>query len=68
MGSSVSPKDEIWFLRVCHHVSNEVYSLLWYNVARALTFYVSLFSAKVKNCGVLSTFIHTFLGVVLSNA
>jgi hypothetical protein len=25
MDSSVSPKDEIWFLRVCHHVSNAVY-------------------------------------------
>ena len=27
MYSSVSPKDEIWFLRVCHHVSNAVYWL-----------------------------------------
>jgi len=26
MDSSVSPKDEIWFLRVCHHISNAVYS------------------------------------------
>jgi hypothetical protein len=25
MDSSVSPKDEIWFLRVCHHFSNAVY-------------------------------------------
>ena len=25
MDSSVSPKDEIWFLRVCHHTSNAVY-------------------------------------------
>jgi len=24
MGSSVSPKDEIWFLRVCHRISNAV--------------------------------------------
>ena len=23
---SVSPKDEIWFLRVCHHISNAVYN------------------------------------------
>ena len=23
--SSVSPKDEIWFLRVCHHISSAVY-------------------------------------------
>ena len=25
MDSSVSPKDEIWFLRVCHHIANAVY-------------------------------------------
>ena len=25
MDSSVSLKDQIWFLRVCHHVSNELY-------------------------------------------
>ena len=25
MDSSVSPKDEIWFLRVCHHISYAVY-------------------------------------------
>jgi uncharacterized CHY-type Zn-finger protein len=25
MDSSVAPKDEIWFLRVCHHISNAVY-------------------------------------------
>jgi hypothetical protein len=25
MDSSVSPKDEIWFLLVCHHISNAVY-------------------------------------------
>jgi len=28
MDSSVSPKDEIWFLRVCHHISDTVY-LYW---------------------------------------
>ena len=25
MDTSVSTKDEIWFLRVCHHISNAVY-------------------------------------------
>jgi hypothetical protein len=25
MDSSVSPKEEIWFLFVCHHISNAVY-------------------------------------------
>jgi hypothetical protein len=28
MDSSVSSKDEIWFLRVCHHISNAVYMKL----------------------------------------
>ena len=27
MDTSVSPKDEILFLRVCHHISNAVYNL-----------------------------------------
>jgi len=26
MDSSFPPKDEIWFLRVCHHISNAVYN------------------------------------------
>jgi hypothetical protein len=26
MDSSVSPKDKIWFLRMCHHISNAVYN------------------------------------------
>jgi hypothetical protein len=25
MDSPVSPKDEIWFLRVCHHISTGLY-------------------------------------------
>ena len=25
MDSSVSPKEENWFLRVCHHIPNAVY-------------------------------------------
>jgi len=28
MDSSVSPKDEIWFLRVCHNISTGLYHLL----------------------------------------
>jgi len=28
MDSSVSPKDEIWFLRVCHYISNAVYLIV----------------------------------------
>ena len=26
MDSSVSPKEEIWFLRVCHHISTGLYN------------------------------------------
>jgi hypothetical protein len=26
MDSSILPKDEIWFLRVCHHISNVDYN------------------------------------------
>ena len=28
MDSSVAPKGEIWFLRMCHHISNAVYLVL----------------------------------------
>ena len=27
MDSSVSPEDEIWFLRVCHHISIGLYTV-----------------------------------------
>jgi len=27
MDSSVSPKDETWFLRVCHHISTGIYQI-----------------------------------------
>ena len=32
MDLSVSAKDEIWFLRMCHHVSNTVYHLFTWSV------------------------------------
>ena len=32
MDSSVSSKDEIRFLRVCHHISNAVYTVYAYRV------------------------------------
>ena len=46
MDSSVSGKDEIWFLRVCHHVPHELYQmdegssggpLLGFSIVRLLT-------------------------------
>ena len=33
MDSSVSPKDEIWFLRVCHHISTGLYHSTLRNIA-----------------------------------
>ena len=36
MDSSVLPKDEIWFLRLCHHISNTVYQHINYNETRVL--------------------------------
>jgi len=35
MNSSVSLKDQIWFLRVCHHVSNVLYNVVVVVVAAA---------------------------------
>jgi len=34
MDSSVSPKDEIWFLRACHHISKAVYLLIRADTSR----------------------------------
>ena len=39
MDSSVAPKDETWFLRVCHHISNAVYIFSTAN-GRSLCLYV----------------------------
>jgi hypothetical protein len=32
MDSSVAPKDETWFLRVCHHISNAACNTLMISV------------------------------------
>jgi len=36
MDSSVSAEDEIWFLRVCHHISNAVYNISQCGVPRVM--------------------------------
>jgi hypothetical protein len=44
MDSSVSTKDEIWFLRVCHHVSNALYTCVASrSVPRLYGMYLALF-------------------------
>jgi hypothetical protein len=42
MDTSVSPKDEIWFLRVCHHISKAVYLLVVLAAARKIRSLVTL--------------------------
>jgi hypothetical protein len=42
MDSSVSPKDEIWFLRVCHHISNAAY-------LGSNSFYISWYGRKLSS-------------------
>jgi len=47
MESSGSPKDEIWFLRVCHHISNEVLTqtpYTWADTAHAQSLQYSIFA------------------------
>jgi len=38
MDSSVSGKDEIWFLRVCHHVPHELYSNMHFTCTKGTKF------------------------------
>jgi len=53
MDSSVSPKDEIWFLRVCHHISNAVYIRIYtvinYIHVQGLSFVVSMSTASFSH-------------------
>jgi hypothetical protein len=37
MDSSVSPEEEIWFLRVCHHISTGLYRLMPVQLVPTLT-------------------------------
>jgi hypothetical protein len=46
MDSSVSPIDEIWFLRVCHHVSNAIYYIHYFKLLQtSLTRFATLYSS-----------------------
>jgi hypothetical protein len=51
MDSSVLPKDEIWFLRVCHHISNAVYlfHVLVMNSEQHYITYITLFIMLLHN-------------------
>jgi hypothetical protein len=51
MDSSVSPKDEIRFLRVCHHISNAVYYQLQSDLFKALCIACWIFSSSTEPTG-----------------
>ena len=55
MDSSVSPKDEIWFLRVCDHISNAVYTI-FLSILRLTTRFIVM--TKLPK-SVLRRFLHT---------
>jgi len=50
MGSSFSPKDEIWFLRVCHHISNAVCHILGNPHVLKAVVMIFLTEGVVLNC------------------
>jgi len=46
MDSSDSPIEEIWFLRVCHHISNAVYYTHYFKLLQtSLTRFAALYSS-----------------------
>jgi len=48
-GPSVSPKDEIWFLCVCHHISNAVYHSQSFIYSDCIKQTVQLLSVSLPN-------------------
>ena len=67
MDSSFSPKDEIWFLRVCHHISNAVYRshsptlklrLSVYQFRRCNMTMVTVLNVNPQPLDLLQTFVH----------
>jgi hypothetical protein len=74
MDSSVSPKGGIWFLRVCHHISNKVYQLSALHTAQEIS-QKCVKAPLVSSCPQLSwlpvhshlrlSFVHILSGTVL---
>jgi len=50
MDSSVSPKNEIWFLRVCHHISTGLYHWIFRNVNLYMSRYFIYETSLVTSC------------------
>ena len=58
MDSSVSPKDEICFLHVCHHISNAVYYYYYYYKSNVRIYVgLCLVSASSTGCPFDSVFV-----------
>jgi len=45
MDASFTPKDEIWFLRVCHHISTDLH-LITYSMEQSYSWEANRFSAS----------------------
>ena len=51
MDSSVSPKDEIWFLRVCHHISKRNLPVLTFKTLEfRLPYLPGCFQSHLREC------------------
>jgi hypothetical protein len=65
MDSSDSPKDEIWFLRGCHHISNAVYldyaTAALSQVLSNSSFHHAVYRLMYSSAGVFHATIATFL-------
>jgi len=59
MDWSVLPKDEIWFLSVCHHISNGLYHVVWLVVItiQDSMYSRSIFRVYVENVAAPSLFL-----------
>ena len=65
MDSSISPKDEIWFLRVCHHISTGFYHAVWLVVTTIYkrVYSRSIFRVCVENVAAPSLFLRIYITV-----
>ena len=68
MDSSVSPKDEIWFLSVCHHISTGLYHIVWLVVTtiQESMYSRSIFTVCVENVAARSLFLRIYFTVYLT--
>jgi hypothetical protein len=65
MDSSLSLKDEIWFLRVCHHISNAVY-ICQHESANLIPHYVPFVQGKWRHIWSREVHVSLLVGKQLS--